>query len=426
MADLSTQPYKGTRDFYPEDMRLQRYIFNVWRQVVERFGYQEYDAPMLELTDLYRAKTGEEIVNEQSYTFNDRGGREVTIRPEMTPSLARMVAARQQELAYPLRWYSIGNRWRYERPQRGRSREFWQIDVDLLGVDSIEGEVEIIRTAESIMRAFGATDEMFSIRINSRKLMSLLLGEHLKLDVEKSHRVSKLVDRKSKMTEQAFNAQVQSVLGSDTAKLMNLLSIGSIDELPATVIESGVVEELRTLIDKLGDHGIKNLEFDLTLMRGFDYYTAVVFEIFDQDPANKRSIFGGGRYDELTTIFDVPAVPAVGYGIGDVGMRNFLEAHKLIPSLASSTKVYAVVVGEYLQAAQRLATELRQQGINVAVDVTGRKVDAQLKVAIKNEIRYAIFVGKEEVGSGKYALKDLASTKEEKLSVAQIVKRLLK
>src|SRR3990167_4836482 len=176
MAKLGTQPYKGTRDFYPADMWIQNYIFKVWRSVAERYGYEEYAAALLELTDLYRAKTGEEIVNEQSYTFTDRGGREVTIRPEMTPSVARMVAARQQELAYPLRWYSIANFWRYEQPQRGRLREHYQLNVDIFGVDSIEGDFEIIRTAENIMRAFGAEDSMFTIRINSRQLMSLLLG----------------------------------------------------------------------------------------------------------------------------------------------------------------------------------------------------------------------------------------------------------
>lgn len=424
MANLNTHPYKGTRDFYPEDMRTQRYIFNVWRQVAERFGYEAYLAPLIEQTDLYRAKTGEEIVNEQTYNFKDRGGREVTIRPEMTPSLARMVAARTQELAFPLRWYSIANFWRYERPQRGRLREHWQLNVDLLGVEGIGADVEIIRIAERLMRAFGATEKQFSIKINSRKLMSLLLGEHLKLDIEKSHRVSKLIDRKSKMTEAAFSSQVQSILGGDTDRLMNLLNIDSVDDLPTTVIESGVVEELRSLFEELEGFGIKNLEFDLTLMRGFEYYTGTVFEIFDTDPANKRSIFGGGRYDELTGVFGANKVPAVGFGMGDVTARDFLETHKLLPFLYSTTKVQILVVGDYQKQAQALASKLRQAGINVGIDITGRKLEAQLKTAVNSQVSYAIFVGEAEVKADRYKLKDLTAEKEEALSVDDIASRL--
>ncbi len=424
MAELSTQPYKGARDFYPADMRLERYIFGIWRTVVERFGYEEYTAPLIELTDLYRAKTGEEIVDEQAYNFTDRGGREVTIRPEMTPSLARMVAAQYQELAYPLRWYAVPNCWRYERPQKGRLREHWQLNVDLLGVAGIEAELEIIRIADNIMRAFGATDEQFSIRLNSRKLMSLLLGEHLGLDVSKAHLISKLVDRKTKMSEPAFMAQVQSIMGEDSDKLLNLLSIDSFEGLPTSVVESGVVEELRQLFEQLNNFGLKNIKFDLTLMRGLDYYTGIVFEVYDQNPDNKRALFGGGRYDELTTIFDVPSVPAVGFGMGDVTIHDFLATHQLLPKLDSETKAYVIVVGDYLAEAQHLASSLRKSGVNVAVDITGRKPEAQLKTAIKDNIPFAIFIGEKEVKTSLYQLKQLATQKEQTLSLDKIAQAL--
>lgn len=424
MADLSTQPYKGTRDFYPEDMRLQSYIFNVWRNVVERFGYEEMMAPLLELTDLYRAKTGEEIVNEQAYNFTDRGGREVTIRPEMTPSVARMVAARNQELTYPLRWYSIANFLRYERPQRGRLREHWQLNTDIFGVKGIEAEAEIIRVADSILRAFGADDSVFSIRLNSRQLMSLLLGEHLKLDVEDARRVSKLIDRKDKMSEAAFFTQVNSVLKGDTDKLLNLLSIDSITNLPTAVIESGTVEELRQLFDRLESYGIKNVQFDMTLMRGFDYYTGVIFELFDTSPENRRALFGGGRYDELTSVFRGPSVPAVGFGMGDVTIRDFLTTHELLPQLNSSTQVYVVIVGDQLTAAQELASKLRQSGIKVAVDLSAKKPEAAIKAAVKTQIPYMVFVGDAEVKSQKYQLKNLANEQEAALTVAEIIARL--
>ncbi len=424
MADLTTQPYKGTRDFYPEDMRVQRYIFNVWKTVAERFGYEEYAAPLLEQTELYRAKTSEEIINEQAYNFTDRGGRELTIRPEMTPSLARMVAARQQELAYPLRWYSIANFWRYERPQHGRTREHWQLNADILGVASIEADLEIIRLAESLMRALGATPDLFTIKLNSRQLVGLLLGEHLKLDVADSRSVSQLLDRKAKMTEPVFKTQAESILGKNSEKLMNLLNISSIEELPTTVVESGVVEDLRNLVNWLGGYGIKNVEFDLTLMRGFDYYTGMVFEIFDNNKDNPRSLFGGGRYDELTGIFDVPDVPAVGFGLGDVRLRDFLETHKLIPFLYATTKAYIVIIGDFLEEAQHLASQLRKAGINTAVDITGRKAEAQLKTALKQQIPYAIFIGEKEAKSQNYTLKDLTHEKEQKLDRDKLIAEL--
>src|ERR1700685_1265044 len=175
---LSTQPYKGARDFYPEDKRLQQYMFTIWRQVVERFGYEEYDAPILEPLELYLAKTGEEIVNEQTYVFEDRGGRKVVIRPEMTPTVSRMVAARRQELAYPLRWYSIPNLWRYERPQKGRLREHWQLNVDVFGIEDLTAEHEVIQIADGIMQAFAAKRSQYVIKLNSRKLTDSFLREY--------------------------------------------------------------------------------------------------------------------------------------------------------------------------------------------------------------------------------------------------------
>src|SRR5439155_12089601 len=167
IMSLSTQPYKGARDFYPEDKRYQKYLFSVMRTTVEKFGYEEYDAPMLESLELYAAKTGDEIVNEQTYSFTDRGDRQVVIRPEMTPSVSRMVAARRQELAYPLRWYSIPQCWRYERTQRSRGREFYQLNVDLFGIDGISADLEMIQMADAIMKAFKAKPDMYQIRINS-------------------------------------------------------------------------------------------------------------------------------------------------------------------------------------------------------------------------------------------------------------------
>lgn len=257
---LDTTPYKGVRDFYPEDMAIQNYIFSVWHKVAKEYNYQEYSASLLEYADLYRSKSGDEIVNEQMYIFTDKGDREVALRPEMTPSLARMVAARRKGLKLPLRWYSIPNCFRYERPQRGRKREHWQLNCDIMGVANISAEIEIISMVYKIMKAFGADDSSFEIRLNN---------------------------------------------------------------------PNGNINDLEDIKNKLGELGIKNTKVDESLARGQTYYTGIVFEFFDTDPENNRSICGGGRYDNLLEMFGVEPLPTVGFGMGDITMRDFLETHNL-------------------------------------------------------------------------------------------------
>jgi histidyl-tRNA synthetase len=247
---LDTSPYKGVQDYFPEDMAIQKYIFEVWRKVAEKFSYVEYGASPLEPTELYTEKSGAEIVNEQTFTFIDRGERSVTLRPEMTPTLARMVAHKRRELKLPLRWYSIPNLFRYERPQKGRRREHWQLNCDLLGVPGLEGDREIVKLAYEIMKEFGAKDEDFVVKMNNTKIEDFM------------------------------------------------------DVAP-------------------------NAVFDPELARGQTYYTGTVFEIYDTNTENSRSICGGGRYDNLLELFDVDPIPAVGFGMGDITIRDFLETHGL-------------------------------------------------------------------------------------------------
>lgn len=262
MSKLDTAPYRGVQDFYPEDMAIQKHIFDIWKKVAESKGYVEYSASPLEPTELYTEKSGNEIVNEQTFTFIDRGGRSVTLRPEMTPTLARMVAARRRNLKFPLRWYSIPNLFRYERPQRGRRREHYQLNCDLLGIADRSADLEIITLAYAMMQGLGAKDKDFEIRLN---------------------------------------------------------------------FPNGSTEELRSLAEELKSKGIQNTKIDETLARGQTYYTGIVFEFFDTDPKNPRSILGGGRYDNLLELFDVEPVPAVGFGWGDITTRDFLETHGLLP-----------------------------------------------------------------------------------------------
>lgn len=424
---LPTQPYKGARDFYPEDKRIQKYMFGIMRSVAEKFGYEEYDAPILEPLELYAAKSGEEIVNEQTYAFEDRGGRKVAIRPEMTPTVSRMVAARRQELAYPVRWYSIPNLWRYERPQRGRLREHWQLNVDVFGIEGIAAEHEVIQLADQIMQAFGAKRDTYIIRVNSRKLIDAALRDYLLLDDVQAHSLMKLIDRMHKMEAAAFSAQLDAILSPTKRedgtedKLRELLKVKDVAHLPGVLQSHDSVQELSKLIKLLDDSLISNVTFDVSLMRGFDYYTDIVFEVFDTHPDNNRSMFGGGRYNGLVALFGVDAVPTVGFGMGDVTLQNFLETHQLLPDLKPETELYVALLGDSYDAAQRVIRELREMGINVAVDTSGRKPDKLIKNALKQNIRYMLFLGDKELQTEQYTLKDLQNSKEEPHSLQRIV-----
>jgi histidyl-tRNA synthetase len=427
---LSTQPYKGARDFYPEDKRVQKFMFNTIRRVVEGFGYQEYDAPIVEPIELYLSKTSEEIVAEQTYNFMDRGGRHVTLRPEMTPTVSRMVAAKRQELPYPLRWYSIPNLWRYERPQHGRLREHLQLNVDIFGVPGMEADHEIISVADSILKAFGAKNDMYEIRVSSRALINWLLLEYLRFEYPQAVSLTRLIDRMHKMPEKEFMGHVDALL-TDSQKgagilhhLMTLLKVKKIAELPLVTQQHPAVAELERLIRLLNDNGVKNAVFDITLMRGFDYYTNVVFEVFDTNPDNNRSMFGGGRYDGLVGAFGVEPVPTVGFGMGDVTLQDFLRSHHLLPTIHPETDAVAILIGDVYAKAQPALKKMRSEGARIAVDATERKVDAKIKAAAKADIPFVIFIGDDELQNERFKLKNLNNGQEHEHSLERIVSLL--
>lgn len=425
MSTLSSQPYKGTRDYYPEDKRVQNYIFSVWRKVSESFGYEEYGAPTLEPLELYAAKSGQEIVNEQTYTFIDRGGRTVAIRPEMTPTISRMVAARRQELAYPARLYSIANFMRYERPQRGREREFWQLNVDIFGADGVAAEAEIIALSDTIMMEFGAKPQDYVIKVNNRKLTNFMMAQYLGLDAVQAQFMIKLFDRKNKISQQDFIDQATEIFEDEAEaglqKIEALMQAKSMADLPAEIRDSSSVREVQELFTLLERAGVNSLVFDITLMRGFDYYTGMVFEVYDTHPENNRALFGGGRYDGLVGLFDAEPISAVGMAPGGTMIENFLQVHGLMPVLHSTTQIYMAVLGDVTREAEKLARELRNAGINVELEISDRKLDKQIKTVLKKDIPYILFIGANEVASGIYALKDIAKSQEYKLDIAGIV-----
>ncbi|MFA6519867.1 MAG: histidine--tRNA ligase [Candidatus Paceibacterota bacterium] len=391
---LSTDPYKGVRDFYPADWRRMDAMFSRIRETLALWGYEEYNASPLERAELYEAKTSEEIVNEQTYTFTDRGDRKVTLRPEMTPTLARMVAGKRRELAFPLRWFSIGNRFRYERPQKGRLREFYQADIDLVGLPEGEADIEVVRLASAILKAFGATEKDFVIRMNSRALLNAAC-KAAGLTGEDVRQYLRLLDKKAKMTPEAFAAASSTITQKDPLSL--------IDPKP-----------METLVAALKTRGVGNAVFDPGITRGFDYYTGLVFEVYDTNPANPRALFGGGRYDGLVALFGGDPIPAVGFALGDVTLADFLETHSL--ALDEGARKPQLFIGTPtptdIPAAQAFADTLRAQGVRVFVNLGTRALGDQIKDAVKRDIPYFAAYGANEVANGTVRMKVLATSPE--------------
>lgn len=402
---LSTESYKGVRDFYPEDQQFLNYLLSTYRGVAKKFGYAEYHASILEPAELYKAKgaDNEELINEQTYTFTDRGGREVTLRPEMTPTVARMVAAKRREFGFPLRLFSIPNVFRYERPQRGRLREHWQLNVDIFGSESFAADAEIIQVSYEVMKAFGAEEKDFVIRVGSRAFINALALE-LELTEESTAQLVGLLDRKNKITEEEFTAELAE-LGVPNEKL------GA----------SNPPQDVKSVLDFLNSVGINNAVFDPSIVRGFAYYTGVVFEVYDTHEDNNRALFGGGRYDNLTGMFDNESITGVGFGMGDVTMHDFLAVRNMLPEYQSPTHVYLAVASENeVPHAISLAGELRAAGVNVATDFADKKLADQIKNAVKNKITYLIVVGENEVSSGNFTVRALVNGTENPMPRAEL------
>jgi histidyl-tRNA synthetase len=430
---LGTEPYKGVRDFYPEDMFIEKSIFDIWRKNCQKYGYEEYSASVLEPADLYRAKSGEEIVNEQTYTFTDRGDREVTLRPEMTPTVGRMISARRRELTFPVRWFSIPNLFRYEQPQRGRTREHWQLNADIFGVESSSADIEIINLAYDIVCSYGLKDTDFEIRINNRKVMNYVTKDVFDLSEEQSLKVSKLIDKKDKIKPEAFEMGIKEVFiqseksETDIQKFLTLLNSKNFEEfttnLPQTKEEHSGIKEIKEVITGLERLGIKNARFDQTLMRGFDYYTGIVFEVYDLNPANRRSVFGGGRYDDLLSLFGNDKVPAVGFGAGDLIARDLMETYGTLPKPDNVADLAICIVGEQnTPYALELAQKIRANNQKILVDISGKKLGDQISNAGKRNIPKVLCIGDEEVKNGKLRIKDLKSGEEKLYSEEELCK----
>lgn len=422
---VSTEPYKGVRDFYPQDWLFQKWLFWKLKEVVELYGYQDYNASPLEYSDLFIAKSGREIVENETYNLTDRGNREVTLRPEMTPTVARMIAKKGNEISMPARWYSIPNVFRYEKPQKGRLREHYQLNVDFFGQEKITADIELIEIGYKIMKNIGAENDDFEIKINNRKVINKIL-DYFANSKEDIYELSKIIDKKNKVSKEEFKISLEKYT-KNSDDLIDILENNNFEKIK-NIVNEKEIEKTLDLISKLKEKGVSNTVFDLSLMRGFDYYTDIVFEFFDKDPENNRSLFGGGRYDDLLDIFGKEKMPAVGFGMGDVTAKNFLEARGKLPNLKSMTKIVLIPVSEEFEnEVQTLAESLRNERINTEIDLLYRKTARSINSAEKKNIEFILLVGENEAESKKYNLKNILKQKVfENLNFEKMVEILKK
>jgi len=418
------QPVKGTRDFYPEQMTIRTWLYDLLRQVSESFGYQEWEAPFLESLELYAAKSSEEIVREQSYVFEDRGGKMITLRPELTPSLARMVAQKQNELVFPLRWWSFGPFWRYERPQKGRTREFFQWNVDLLGPNSPESDAENVAVLATLFKTVGLTPKEALIMVSDRRLLDAQLNA-FEVPQESRAAVSAWIDRRDKLSAEAWRANARE-LGLSDQQLSKVEAMLADKDLWKTSAE------LPRFFEAIGSLGLSDyVRFDAGVVRGFTYYTGTVFEAWEVGGDIKRAILGGGRYDRLLADVGGDRLPAVGYAMGDVVFTLMLEKYGLLPKelkVNPAEVLVTVFSQELFGESLRLASELRAGGLNVVCYPGPAKLPKQFKYADRMGMRLVTVLGPDEAAAGKVTLKDLKSSAQQtvlRADTARAVRQIL-
>jgi histidyl-tRNA synthetase len=413
------QAVKGTRDFYPEDLAFRRWLYERIREVSEGYGYEEYDGPFLERLDLYAARSGEELVRKQSFVFPDRGGEMIALRPELTPSLARMVAMRSKSLPRPLRWWSFGPFWRYERPQQGRAREFFQWNIDLLGVDSPEADAEIAAIAGALFMAVGLGPDKVQILVNDRRLAERQLS-HMGIDPEKRMGVFHLIDGRDRVSKPAWERQAAELgLEAQTVKALD----STLNDREAWK-DSPELTAFFAATEALGVAG--SVFYDPSIVRGLDYYTGIVFEARDTS-GEFRAILGGGRYDNLVSGVGGEPIPATGFAMGDMVIHLLMEKTGVSPAVRS--KPTQVLVPSFdvesMTEALSLSAELRACGLRAEWYPTPVRLSTQLKYADRHGIPLAAIIGPDEISSSSVTIKDLRTGAQENVPRSQAGPRLV-
>jgi len=423
---MTVQLPKGTRDFYPEDQRIQNHIFDTWRKACLRFGYEEYEGPMFEHLELYTGKSGDEIVK-QLYNFVDKGGRDIALRPEMTPTLARLIIQKGPALKKPIKWFSIPRLFRYERAQKGRLREFFQLNMDIIGTDSVYAEADLLIGIFSMLRDFGLQGSDFVIGVSSRKLLATFLTE---LEAPDASAVYPVLDRRAKMAADVFAKELEAagLHAEQIGKLDAFMACKSVADVQVCVqseASRAALKELEDLFNILATAGVNDsVQLDLSVVRGLAYYTGIVFEVFDRN-RSMRAVAGGGRYDSLTERLGGQKVPCVGFGMGDVVLADLLSDRGLLPKSGPSIDFYLVTFGGDMPKLFEVAAQLRSFGCSCTHALAPAKVGKQMEAANNAGAKRVVFVDGDKAQPGELEYKNLLDGAQGCATLQQLAKEAL-
>jgi len=418
---------RGTRDFLPNEMAARKKVFSTIKKTVEEFGFFETDTPAIELFDLYSIKSGEEII-EELYAFEDKGGRMISLRPELTPSVVRVLVSRSKELSFPVKWYSIPRLWRYERPQSGRLREFYQLNIDIFGSEDARADTEVISCAIKLLCDLGFDDSDIEVRVSDRRLLQEFL---LTLGITNFHDVLRIIDKREKISQNDFKGMLFDINLDDCQinKIETFLDskgdlLQSIEELSKNHKGEGiskVIESLKKIAQNLHDRGYeKFISFDPSIVRGLDYYTGMVFEVHDRK-REFRALFGGGRYDNLAELFGGEHIPAVGFGMGDAVLELMMRRKDIWPEEKLELDVFIATIGNVEKEVSKVSTVLRDSGFRVDFDLMSRNLSNQIKFATKLGARSLLIIGERDLKDGNITIRNLETGKESKILLSEVV-----
>ena len=419
---MAYQNPKATRDFYPSEMEARKQVFARLKTMAENYGFREVETPVVEYTNLFTDKSGDEIKS-QLFNLEKKGEEELSLRPELTPAVARMFIAKQKELPKPVKWYYLQKMWRYEKPQQGRLREFYQFGVELFGSDKTEADADVINLAIDLLSSLGLTKKDFVIKVNNRKLLAGLL-ESLKLKNQED--IFRVIDKYRKLSKDDFLEELKKAKADkkQSDKIVELISLKKLSDFDKAAggneMAAKGLEELKRLFELMKQYGKQDcVEFDLSIARGLAYYTGIVFECYDKDES-LRAIFGGGRYDNLVELFKGMKEPATGFAIGDVTLQLLLEKKGLWPKPEKEIDYYIANVDEASRKkAVEIADRLRKR-YSVEIDLMGKKLAKQFDYANTIKAKKVIVIGEDEIKSGKLTVKDMKTGKEEKIDASKL------
>ncbi|MFW9946950.1 MAG: histidine--tRNA ligase [Candidatus Odinarchaeota archaeon] len=436
MPKFSKEPLRGMEDFYPDDLRQLNWIIDTIRDVAERYGYEEYETPRLEPIEIFAAKSSDELVNEQSFILESKKGEKLILIPELTPSLARIVAKKSQELKKPIRWYSIPTCYRYERPQRGRRREFKQINIDILGDNSLYADLEIFNIIVDVFKEFGATPTQVQILYNNRRFIDSVCKIILKMDNKELPILYKVLDKSDKMDADDFEKYVIDTFQNETViqgifKLKDSKSVSDLldkfDDIPEEFYKSNGYKELIKFEEYLKEIGISDYcTFSSSVVRGLDYYTGIVYEVFDTGKENIRSIFGGGRYDDLISIFSDEKISGTGFGMGVLMLNLFLETYNLIPKEVRekdyTDTVYIASIDETVSVyAFKIGQIIRNEEIPCIIDFKFKNLKNQLSKANELGVLITLIVGAKEMNKNEVTVRNMKTEEQTTIKIDKLI-----